>query len=113
MTTEIMWSTINDKKALFNAMQSSGSLKDVAGNVLTVTGIVQYKEVKEDGESRVITSLITADGESYGSVSDNIADGASALVATFGDITPENQIDVKAVSSISKNGREFLTLVVC
>lgn len=113
MKTEILWSTIDDKKAIFNAMQSGGSLKDIAGNVITVVGIVQYKEIKEDGEARVITAFITAEGETYGSVSDNVADAASALVATFGDITPENPIDVKAVSDTSKNGREFLTLLVC
>ena len=106
---EIVRATVNDKKAIFNATQAGQNLKDIAGSVITVTGIVQYKETNEEGE-KFITSFITKEGEAYGSVSANVADAVDALIATFGDITPENPI--KAVKGKSKNDREFLSIVV-
>ena len=123
--SKIVASTFNTEEVegqikVFNAQGSaSNALKDVQpGEVLEVTDVLVYEDkidsYGQDSEG-LVTVLFTADenGEQklFGSVSAPISDGAKKLIQ-FMDATGRDSVDVSINKSTSKQGRDFLTLVI-
>lgn len=108
----IIRSSIQDKKQTLNAMMNSKACKDFVGVEMEVIGYVIYTEATDSGEERVITAVVTSDGESFGSVSPNIRKTLTAIEETLGEITPENPIKLVWHMEKSKNGRDFLNVTI-
>lgn len=106
----IIETTIEDKKAQYNAMNSNISLKDISGNVVELRGYVIYTttEEKADGttEEKTVTAIQIGDNEFAGTVSPNVADQVRQLHELFGD----EKIAVEVEKLKSKNDRDFLSL---
>lgn len=123
--SKIVASTFNVEEVegqikVFNAQGSaSNALKDVQeGEVLKVTDVLVYEDkidsYGQDTEG-LVTVLFTADenGEQklFGSVSAPISEGAKKLI-DFMEATGRESVDVSINKSTSKQGRDFLTLVI-
>lgn len=123
--SKIVASTFNTEEVegqikVFNAQGSaSNALKDVQpGEVLEVTDVLVYEDkidsYGQDTEG-LVTVLFTADenGEQklFGSVSSPISEGAQKLI-NFMEATGRNSVQVSINKAISKQGRDFLTLVI-
>lgn len=107
----IIKSTFTTPIDTYNAINSGGSLKDIANNTIDIIGYVVYEdEDKKTGETRKITAFKTAEGEFYGTVSANVFQNIESMQAMGIEFTQENPLTVMIVSKQSKNDREFLSL---
>lgn len=108
----IIESTFKDKKLQLNAMMNSKACKDFVDIEMNVIGYITYVDVDGDGIEKTITSVATDDGVCFGSVSPNLRKALSSITEVFGEITPENPVKVQFKMEKSKNGRDFLNVIV-
>lgn len=108
--------TDDEKKALFNMMNSSDErLADCINKVINVKDIyIESVEVKnEEGVPAIAPRIILmdTDGRTYASVSIGIYNSLRKLIQVFGEPTWANGIAVKVVQH-TKGNRKMLSLVV-
>lgn len=107
----IINNTFTNNTDTYNAINSGGSLKDIAGNTIDIVGAVVYEdEDKKTGETKTITSFKTSEGEFYGTVSANVLQNLDSMMAMGVEFSEEKPLSVMVVSKSSKNDREFLSL---
>lgn len=84
------------------------SLKDVAGQTLTVTKVAVGKDLDQDGKEVAAAALIAEEGI-YGTISNTVIDLSETLI----DIIDESgAVKVRVDSRRANNGRDYLALTL-
>lgn len=85
------------------------SMKDVEdGESITVSGVLNFEDVKDDGEVVEIMSIITPDNVVYSCQSATF----KRTVNDIASLLPNIQFSVIKKSGITKAGRNFITCVL-
>jgi len=107
--------TDQDKKSLFNYINSPDGLEESIDKIIDVQDIIMQKVVLENektGEEnqalRII--LVTPKGEAYACVSSGVTQSVRMLFNIYGSPTWEKPIKLKAVKKNGKKGFKFTTL---
>ena len=95
------------KKEIYELTMSPKAQKvsDAEGSVLEVKAFCVYEDVTEDGEVRTILSILTPDGEIFGTNSATFQKDFAAMCDLF-----QNEVSsIEVISGTSKAGRKFYT----
>lgn len=101
---------VNDDKYLAYALTQAGaggSLKDHVGEVLEVTAFALYERAdRETGEMKMYFSLMTPEGEVYGTGSQAFCSAMAERVLSVFD--PEEIRNIRIVEKVSAAGRSYI-----
>lgn len=103
----------NDKRLQYKLTKSPNvqKLKDAVSNIINVKAFCFYDDSKEDENEKMILTLLSDDGTVYGTNSKTAMSNFDDLLEFFADeVMSEKGMPVIVESSVSKNGREFITL---
>lgn len=101
---KIITKTTEDRKNLFNMMNSSETAKSLVGKTLQVDNFCVYTD--KDSDDRLLGMQIGS--EYYGSNSKTLIEGFECILEIMGSWEP---VSVQFVENESKNGRNFLSIV--
>ena len=96
-----------NKREEYKLMNSNETKKmsDAEGSVLNPTAWIVYEDVDNTGEIKKIVSLVTEDGEIFGTISESFISAFERIVDFFDGEVGE----IKVVSGFSKAGRTYIT----
>ena len=100
-----------DQRTIYKMMKSPDvkKMSDAEGSILEVAAWVAYNDVdSRTGEIREILTILTTDGEMFGTVSAVFQREFKDIVKFFGDDVGA----IKVISGKSKAGRNFITCSV-
>ena len=100
-----------DQRAVYKMMKSPNvkKMSDADGSVLEVKAWIIYNDADvKTGEIREILTILTEDGEMFGTVSDTFKREFDDIVSFFGDDVGA----IKVIGGTSKAGRKFITCTV-
>ena len=93
-----------DEYKLMNSNETK-KMSDAEGSVLNPKAWIVYEDVTATGESKKVVSLITEDGEIFGTISETFVNDFERIVDFFDGEVGE----IKVSSGVSKAGRTFIT----
>lgn len=104
----------NDKKMQYKLTKSPNvqKLKDVVGQEIMVKAFCIYDDHKEGEQEKLILTLMDKTGAVYGTNSKTAIGNFNDLLEIFGEDVDGEGLPVMVESSVSKNGREFIMLVL-
>ena len=108
----IISTNLTDNKDKYAAINASKSMKDYVGNTLTVTGYMIYEDLNDRGEDSVFTSVRTAEGGFFSSISPTVRQNIESACEIFGEPTDESPLNIIPEKMKSKNDRDFLQLII-
>lgn len=96
-----------NKREEYKLMNSNETKKmsDAEGSVLNPKAWVLYEDTTPTGEIKKVITLITEDGEIFGTISESFINAFERIVDFFGGEIGE----IKVVSGTSKAGRTYIT----
>lgn len=97
-----------DRKSAYRLMNSNAAKKmlDAEGSQLEIVAWVIYEDSDEStGEIKKVLSLITTDGEIFGTISPTFIREFEKMADYFGDDLTE----ISVISGKSKSGRTYIT----
>ncbi len=100
-----------DQRTIYKMMKSPDvkKMSDAEGSLLEVTAWIAYNDIdSRTGEVREILTILTADGEMFGTVSGVFQREFKDITKFFGDDVGT----IKVISGKSKAGRNFITCSV-
>ena len=110
--------TLEDKKALFNALESCDVLlNDCVGKVIEIKDVYCEKQEVTDEETGEVkpkyrTILFDVDGKTYATGSYGIYNVIKKLIAIYGLPTWEDGLKVKIIKQKVKDGKSKLSLTI-
>lgn len=110
--------TLEDKKALFNALESCDVLlNDCVGKVIEIKDVYCEKQEVTDEETGEVrpkyrTILFDVDGKTYATGSYGIYNVIKKLIAIYGLPTWEDGLKVKVIKQKVKDGKSKLSLTI-
>lgn len=107
--------TIEDKKALFNALEECDFLlNDCVNKEITIKDfyIEEYENVNESGEvvNKYRTIIFDTDGKTYATGAYGIYNSIKKLIMVYGYPTYEKGVKVQITKKKTKNNKESLSL---
>ena len=104
----------NDKKMQYKLTKSPNvqKLRDAVGHTITVKAFCFYDDHKEGEQEKLILTLMDKAGTVYGTNSKTAIGNFNDLLEIFGEDVDGDGLPVAIESSVSKNGREFIMLVL-
>lgn len=104
--------TTNDKKLSYRALTGVGAkeMPKCVGDSFIIKEIIQGEVVKQDGETAVLSCILTTHGDIYQTLSPTVNDNINVIMQVF-DIS-QDEVEVKITEGKSNNGRDFLQLEV-
>lgn len=106
---EVIKTSFQDKKDIFNATQGGMTLESMKGNVIDVVGFVLYEREDEEGEMTKFVTFKLSDGSFIGGKSKTVLKSLDAYLETFGEVFPAS---FEIISGKSKGGRDFIQLAL-
>lgn len=97
-----------NKKDLYKLTRSPESkpMKDAVGEELHVAAFAIYEDERADGKGiSTVTSILTTDGQIYGTNSDTFRREFDYITELMGD----DDTVIKVIQGVTKNDREFIT----
>lgn len=104
--------TTTDKKLAYRSLTGTNvkQLNDCVGVEFELQHIIQGKSQKDDSEEKIVTCLISTNGDIYQTLSPTVADNMAMLISCFN--IPDETVKVRVANGKSKNGRKFLQIEV-
>lgn len=104
----------NDRKMQYKLTKSPNvqKLKDAVGQDIMVKAFCFYDDHKEGEQEKLILTLMDKTGAVYGTNSKTAMSNFTDLLEIFGEDVDGDGLPVTVESSVSKNGREFIMLVL-
>ena len=104
----------DDKKMQYKLTRSPNvqKLKDAVGQEIKVKAFCFYDDHKEGEQEKLILTLMDVSGVVYGTNSKTAMSNFNDLLEIFGEDVDGDGLPIKVESSVSKNGREFIMLVL-
>lgn len=118
MYCSVIAKTVDDKKALYNALESADVLlNDIVGSVIKIKDVYcEEKQVIDDetGElkNKYRTILFDIDGKTYATGSYGIFNAIKRICAIYGMPTWDEGIEVEIGKQKTKDGKSKLTLIL-
>lgn len=98
----------SDKKDLVKASNAVTAFKDVVNTPITMTGVIIYEKVEEDGETKVVSAIKLDDGSFVTSISPTVQNSLESIVEAYDEDEIKAGLPVMVKAKASKQGREFL-----
>ncbi len=104
----------DDKKMQYKLTKSPNvqKLKDAVGQRIIVKAFCFYDDCKDGEQEKIILTLMDATGVVYGTNSKTAMSNFNDLLEIFGEDVDKDGLPITVESSVSKNGREFIMLVL-
>lgn len=104
----------NDRKMQYKLTKSPNvqKLKDAVGQTIMVKAFCFYDDHKEGEQEKLILTLMDASGVVYGTNSKTAMSNFNDILEIFGEDVDGDGVPVLVDSSVSKNGREFIMLIL-
>ena len=96
---------LTDEEVYLLCMQSFvNKMSDADGQVLELEAWALYKDVNAKGEENTVLSILTKEGDVYGTISKTFINEFGKMAQHFKSLNK-----IKVFSGVAKNGRNFIS----